>query len=279
MFLGKTTRRGRFGSQAARCAALIALAGATLSAQAPATPPPDLADPPAEAVESESGLVSRVLEPGSSPVQPTTGDIVTLHYTGWAASDGRMIDSSASRARAPMFPLEGTMAGLRECVRLMRVGEKRRCWIPQELAYKGREGRPSGPVVFDLELLDVHRSPALPPPTVSAPPEDAMKTESGLAYEVLRPGTGTRSPTALSQVTVHYTGWTTDGKMFDSSLVRGEPATFGLSDVIPGWTEGVQLMVEGERRRFWIPQELAYKGEAGQPAGMLVFDIELIAVQ
>ena len=69
------------------------------------------------------------------------------------------------------------------------------------------------------------------------------------------------SQRARSQVTVHYTGWTTDGKMFDSSVARGEPATFPLDGVIPGWTEGVQLMVEGEKTRFWIPETLAYKGQ------------------
>ena len=92
------------------------------------------------------------------------------------------------------------------------------------------------------------------------------------------PGTGGKHPTASSQVTVNYTGWTTDGKMFDSSVVRGEPATFPLTGVIAGWTEGVQLMVEGEKMRFWIPQNLAYKGESA-PYGMLVFDIELIKIQ
>jgi peptidylprolyl isomerase len=77
-------------------------------------------------------------------------------------------------------------------------------------------------------------------------------------------------------VTVHYSGWTTDGKMFDSSVVRGTPATFPLDQVIAGWTEGLQLMVTGESRRFWIPEKLAYKGQ--DPKGMLVFDVELIAV-
>jgi FKBP-type peptidyl-prolyl cis-trans isomerase len=96
---------------------------------------------------------------------------------------------------------------------------------------------------------------------------------------VLRPGTGARNPAAWSKVTVHYTGWTTDGKMFDSSILRGKPVTFELSGVIPGWTEGVALMVEGEHTRFWIPEVLAYKGEAGQPKGMLVFDIELIRIE
>jgi FKBP-type peptidyl-prolyl cis-trans isomerase len=121
-------------------------------------------------------------------------------------------------------------------------------------------------------------APIPAPPDVAAPPSDAIKTSSGLASKVLTPGTGTRHPRPNSQVTVHYTGWTTDGKMFDSSVQRGEPATFGLDGVIAGWTEGVQMMVEGEKRRFWIPQSLAYQGQPGQPAGMLVFDVELIRI-
>jgi peptidylprolyl isomerase len=82
-------------------------------------------------------------------------------------------------------------------------------------------------------------------------------------------------------VTVNYTGWTTDGKMFDSSIPRGEPSTFEVSGVIPGWTEGVQLMVVGEKRRFWIPGALAYDNipDPNAPKGMLVFDIELLAVK
>jgi peptidylprolyl isomerase len=116
------------------------------------------------------------------------------------------------------------------------------------------------------------------PPDVAAPPADAEKTASGLASKVISKGTGTVHPTAESTVTVHYTGWTTDGKMFDSSR-PGPYATFPLNRVIKGWTEGLQLMVEGEQRRFWIPVELAYNNRPGRPAGMLVFDVELIDIQ
>ena len=100
-----------------------------------------------------------------------------------------------------------------------------------------------------------------------------------MASKVIRAGTGDTHPSRNSKVTVHYSGWTTDGTLFDSSVVRGEPATFGLNQVIPGWTEGVQLMVVGEKRRFWIPENLAYKGQAGAPKGMLVFDVELISIE
>jgi peptidylprolyl isomerase len=117
------------------------------------------------------------------------------------------------------------------------------------------------------------------PPDVAAPPAGATTTPSGLATKVLTPGKGTTHPRPNSRVTVHYSGWTTDGQMFDSSVTRGESITFGLNQVIAGWTEGVQLMVEGEKRRLWIPERLAYGGRPGSPKGMLVFDVELIKIE
>ena len=117
------------------------------------------------------------------------------------------------------------------------------------------------------------------PADVAAPPADATVTSSGLASRTLEAGKGAAHPGPRSRVLVHYSGWTTDGKMFDSSVSRGEPIAFGLDQVIPGWTEGVQLMVEGEKRRFWIPENLAYGGRAGAPFGMLVFDVELIRIE
>src|SRR5262245_1111167 len=117
-----------------------------------------------------------------------------------------------------------------------------------------------------------------PPPDVAAPPAGAQQTASGLASIRLQAGSGAQHPTPTDLVTVHYTGWTTDGKMFDSSVSRGRPATFPLDRVIAGWTEGVQLMVAGEKRRFWIPEALAYKG-LRDPKGMLVFGVELIKIE
>jgi len=239
---------------------------------------PDVANPPADAVKSASGLISKVVTPGAGVEKPTPTDIVTVHYTGWS-SDGKMFDSSHTRGEPNMFPLNRVMIGWRECVQLMTVGETRRCWLPQDLAYRGQAGRPGGTVVFDIELLDTRRAPNVPPPDVAGPPSDAKRTASGLAYKVLKPGTGTRRPGQFQRVVVHYTGWTTDGKMFDSSIARGMPATLSLDQVIRGWTEGMQMMVEGERTRFWIPENLAYKGEAGSPKGMLVFDVDLIKIQ
>src|SRR3989442_15641959 len=117
-----------------------------------------------------------------------------------------------------------------------------------------------------------------PPPDVAAPPADATKTASGLAWKVLTPGSGKDHPAPSDTVTIHYTGWTTDGKMFDSSVAKGRPSSFRVNGVIPGLGEGLQLMVVGEKARLWIPEDLAYKGGAGHPAGLLVFDVELIKI-
>jgi FKBP-type peptidyl-prolyl cis-trans isomerase len=132
----------------------------------------------------------------------------------------------------------------------------------------------AGPIAFAQQK----QIPA--PPDVAKAPADAQRTPSGLASKVLTPGKGKDHPKEASTVSVHYTGWTTDGKMFDSS-VGGPPASFPLNRVIKGWTEGVQLMVVGEKRRFWIPGSLAYDNSprAGAPKGMLVFDVELLEIK
>jgi peptidylprolyl isomerase len=260
---------------------MVAACSAAVFAQTPAKPlpaPPDVAKPPADATKTASGLAFKVLQPGTGTAHPGATDMVTVHYTGWT-TDGKMFDSSLARSGPSTFPVDRVIKGWGEGVQLMVAGEKRRFWIPEALAYKGQAGRPQGMLVFDVEMIAFSPSPTVAPPDVAAPPADARRTASGLAYKVITAGKdGGPHPSASSKVTVHYTGWTTDGKMFDSSVARGQPATFGLGDVIEGWTEGVQLMVPGEKTRFWIPEKLAYKGQAGSPRGMLVFDVELISI-
>jgi peptidylprolyl isomerase len=249
--------------------------GSTAAAQNSLPAPSDVAAPPVTATKTASGLVSRVITPGNGNTHPGKSDLVTVHYTGWTP-DGKMFDSTRTRGKAATFPLDRVIAGWTEGVQLMVEGETRRFWIPEALAYQGQRD-PKGTLVFDVELLSF-LAPPTAPSDVKAVPSDAKHTPSGLAYKALTPGTGTRHPNQHSEVTVHYSGWTTDGKMFDSSVMRGEPATFPLDAVIPGWTEGVQLMVEGETMRFWIPENLAYKGQSA-PYGMLVFDVKLISIK
>jgi FKBP-type peptidyl-prolyl cis-trans isomerase len=354
--------------------------------------PTDVAAAPADSTKTESGLASKVLQAGTGDEKPTAADTVTVHYSGWT-TDGKMFDSSVSRGESTSFPLGQVIAGWTEGLQLMVVGEKRRFWIPEDLAY-GPEvpgsGRPGGMLCFDVELLGIKEAakppanaektaggvaykmikegsgetpraehvvtfhftaatmegetvqdsrkdqapPSMPldklppalgeilvemksgeqrqawlpepqapggfivadlelvsyqeappapavPEDVAAVPADAQKTDSGLAFKVLSEGKGEEKPKASDTVKVHYSGWTTDGEMFDSSVTRGEPTQFPLNGVIKGWTEGVALMVAGEKRRFWIPAELAY-GPAvpgsDRPGGMLVFDIELLEI-
>jgi FKBP-type peptidyl-prolyl cis-trans isomerase len=354
--------------------------------------PADVAAAPADAAKTESGLASKVLKAGTGDKKPTAADTVTVHYSGWT-TDGKMFDSSVKRGEPTSFPLGGVIAGWTEGLQLMVVGEKRRFWIPEDLAYGPvvpGSGRPGGMLCFDVELLGIKEAPKPPadtektaggfaykitkegegekpgsadvatfhftgktmegemvqdsrtepappsapldklppalgelladmkageqrkcwlpearmpggfivadielisfkeappapkvPDDVAAIPADAKKTESGLAFKVLAEGKGEEKPKAADTVKVHYSGWTLDGEMFDSSVTRGAPAEFPLNGVIKGWTEGVQLMSVGEKRRFWIPEGLAY-GPAvpgsGRPGGMLVFDIELLEI-
>lgn len=354
--------------------------------------PADVAAAPADAVKTPSGLASKVLKAGTGDKKPTAADTVTVHYSGWT-TDGKMFDSSVKRGEPTSFPLGQVIKGWTEGVQLMVVGEKRRFWIPEDLAYGPvvpDSGRPGGMLCFDVELLEIKEIAKVPadakktaggvaykikkegagekptadqlitfhftaktmegqtlqdsrlepnvptapldklpkelgelftdmkageqrdcwlpeprapggfvvadvelisfkaappapevPKDVAAAPTDALKTASGIAHKVLTAGTGKENPKATDKVKVHYSGWTTDGKMFDSSVTRGEPTSFPLDQVIKGWTEGVQLMVVGEKRRFWIPEALAYGPVvpgSDRPGGMLVFDVELLEI-
>jgi FKBP-type peptidyl-prolyl cis-trans isomerase len=253
----------------------VLAAGAASAQTAPPSTvpaPPDVAAPPANATKTASGLATRVLTPGKGTDHPSKDDIVSIHYTGWK-TDGTMFDSSVPNGKPASFPVGRVIAGFSEGLQLMVPGEKRRLWIPESLAYKGAR-EPKGMLVFDIELIAI---PTRAPADVKAPPPDAKKTASGLAYKVLKEGVGGRHPRPTGEVTVQYTGWTTDGKMFDSSVVKGSPITFAVDGVIAGWTEGLQLMYEGEKTRFWIPEKLAYGGKSA-PYGMLVFDVELIKI-
>src|SRR5262245_27282633 len=178
---------------------------ATAMAQTPPPAPSDVAAPPADAAKTASGLASKVIKPGTGKVHPKAEDLVTVHYSGWT-TDGKMFDSSVVRGQRATFPLNRVIAGWTEGVQLMVTGETRRFWIPEKLAYQGKRD-PKGMLVFDVELLSFEQSPTQAPPDVKAPPADAKKTASGLAYKVIKPGTGTKHPSSRSQVTVHYSGW------------------------------------------------------------------------
>jgi hypothetical protein len=173
-------------------------------------------------------------------------------------------------------------------VSVNEAGEQRyQCYgtkltVRKKVTLKGKTYQPEAKLTVDNDLYWIEvsgwepsapRSKSKPSPSaadpqkapadVAAPPDSADKTASGLASRVLRPGTGKDHPHRWDEVDVNYTGWMTNGGMFDTSVARGQPARFRLDQVIAGWTEGLQLMVVGEVRRLWIPSKLAY-GETGR---------------
>ncbi len=251
---------------------------------APAVPD-DVAKPPDKAESLPHGTRRVVVRPGTGKDKVRPFDTVTYHYTAWDG-EGRMIDSSEARKHPATTQPYKESVGKAEMLTSMVQGERARFWLDAEkLVLAGVKPLPvtKGPVCFEVEvqqLTKVAHEPPLPPPDVAKPPDGVKKTAKGVFYRLLKagPGKDPRHPEAKDTVKVHYTGWTTDGRMFDSSLLRGEPATFSLGGVIAGWTDGIPVMTQGDHVRFWIPEPLAYKGQAGKPAGMLVFDVELLEI-
>jgi len=266
---------------------------------------------------TESGLQYEIIEAGDGEGGdvggwPDRSEPLKISYEGFFI-DGLQFDGSAE-GEPLEIDIERMFDGLKEGLRLMGEGDRYRFFIPPDLAF-GEAGTPGGPVrpnealVYEVSLVDVlseaERAAAEEAEEAAAVEEQAaldaaleaskafiaeiankdgvVRTESGVVYEILKEGPdGGASPAATDKVTVHYEGTLPDGTVFDSSYERGQPATFGLNQVIPGWTEGVQLMSEGDKFKFYLPPELAY-GERGAgddigPNQALVFEVELIKV-
>jgi len=248
--------------------------------------PPDVAAAPADAKKTAKGVAYKVLRAGKGGPHPTPKDTVKVAYTGWTTA-GRMFDSSVIKNEPAEFSLGGVIMGWTDGIPLMSVGDRFRFWIPDELAFKGAAGRPQGTLVFDLELLEIKQptkveqaaaAAEVPPPDVAAPPADAKRTPKGVAYKILKEVAGAPHPKAHDKVKLDYSGWTTDGKPFESSRAKGQPYTTSLDDAIDGWKEAIPMIGVGESARLWIPAALAYPNGGG-PQGMLVFDIDLLEIK
>lgn len=214
---------------------------------------------------------------------------VKVHYTGYFA-DGKIFDSSVKRGE-PIALVVGkgqVIKGWEEGLALMSEGDKYRLIIPYTLAY-GEAGRqpvipPKSDLTFDVEIIEAQETASAKPYDVKG--KDTLKTESGLKYIMVEEVKKNRvKPVNGQTVIVHYTGYFEDGKIFDSSVERGEPFSFQLGKgmVIKGWDEGIALMNIGEKARLLIPYQLAY-GEQGYPGAIppksnLIFDVELINVK
>ena len=238
--------------------------------------PPDLGVAPATAAVLPSGIAHVVLAPGLGHPAGVTDDL-TIHVTVWDPR-GVMVEHSASHTPAGRTTTRSSLGpGLSDALGTMSAGQRSRFWIPGSLV----DEEPDVTMTYEIELVAVRVKPPPPstPKDVAKPPKGAKRTKAGVSYRFLaRAKQKGARPTAASRVRVHYSGWTTDGRMFDSSLTRGTPADFPLGQVIPGWTDVLQVMTPGDRIRAWIPEALAYEGRPGRPQGMLVFDIELIEI-
>jgi peptidylprolyl isomerase len=257
----------------------IAVAGALmcLGSGATAAPPSDVAAAPPQAIHRPSGVAMLVLARGHGRERPGDNDCVKLHFTAWKR-DGALLSDSRRQGEPQTQCLRATFPGVVEALKEMVVGERRRVWIPARLTYLGDDGDhpPRVDTTFDLELFDIQRAPAMPPPK---PPHAAKKLASGLAIQVLKHGPAARHPTMSDQVMLHFSGWTSDGRLIESSVMANHPAAFAMNSVIAGWREALPSMVVGDKVRLWIPKALAYpRPRRGQPRGDLVYELELVAI-
>jgi peptidylprolyl isomerase len=260
--------------------------------------PPAKPDAATGYTTTASGLQYADLVPGTGE-SPEHGSIVTVEYTGWLkgadGNPGRMFDSSYKGSTPFQFAIGkgNVIPGWDEGVMSMKIGGKRQLVIPADLGYGQRGAPPDIPggatLIFDVELLAV-----APPRVTPAAPQkfadaDYTTTASGLKVHDITVGTG-EQPEMGQRVTVEYTGWLTNGKMFDSSYEGPGPVTFQLGKVIKGWNEGVGGMKVGGKRQLIIPPDLAYGPKTIPPGAdlehclippdsTLVFEVELVDVK
>jgi FKBP-type peptidyl-prolyl cis-trans isomerase len=264
-------------------AALLFLAAAELSASGLVPAPADVADPPSSAVRTPSGLAMRVMTAGQGTRHPKDNDCVRLHFTAWAR-DGSFLSSSRQGGAAPQNQcLVNAFPGLAEALKKMVVGEQLRAWVPATLLHVADDDDrvPRVDATFDIELYEIIEAPPTPRSLKSAP-VTARRMASGLAMEFLRKGKGTQQhPLETSQVKLNFSGWTTDGRLIESTVMAHHPAVFSMASVIRGWREALLQMAVGDGVRLWIPRDLAYgpKPLRGQPKGDVVYELDLLEIQ
>ena len=254
------------------------------------TAPPDVAAPPADAQTLPSGLAMKVLKTGNGTDRPIGNDCVRANFVAWK-TDGTLFSTSTSMDNSELLCLNAAIVGVSEALQEMVVGEKRRLWVPEDLTFREHhhhgikrpedEEPPHKDLTFDLELLSIIKAPATPA-DLTSPPAGATKTTSGLAYQVLKAGNGSVHPSLKNKVMVHFSCWRTDGRLFETTEMGNHPALVTLATAPAGWREALPLMTVGEKTRFWIPAALAFGDKPANrfnPAGNLVYDMELLSVQ
>lgn len=231
-----------------------------------------------------SGVTIKLTKKGDG-LKPSTGDKITVHYKG-RLTDGTVFDSSYDRNQPFSFTL-GTgqvIQGWDDAFAMMQTGDQAEIIIPPALGYGSHANGKipaNSTLIFNVELISVKQKITAVPYNVDG--MDTVETKSGLKYIMVKKGAGKQAAPGTN-VSVHYTGYLTDGTKFDSSVERGEPITFRLGEgrVIQGWEQGIALLNVGGRTRLIIPYSLGY-GEKGYPPvipakATLIFDVELVDV-
>jgi len=249
----------------------------TPSPQPPPPVPPDVGKPPADAIKTPSGVYSKVLESASADAeQPDANDVISVSLTAWTA-DGQVFQSTDQAGKPVVFNLAQVFPGWREVMTSMRLGERRRIWVPQAAGPQGAGKGPKGTLTFEVQILGKISLPEAPA-DLAKPPANGIKAPLGAVSKVLQAGTGTDHPIDTSAVLVKYTGWTANGQIFDSSLTRFRPTLIPLDKVMPAFSEVMKQMVEGEKRRIWIAGSVAQRNWQGAPQGDLTFEVELLRI-
>ncbi|MHC4923984.1 MAG: FKBP-type peptidyl-prolyl cis-trans isomerase [Planctomycetota bacterium] len=244
---------------------------------------PDFRAPePGKSKKTESGMTYEILAEGEGePLEPTQS--FDLEYA-FHTPDGKIIDATASSGRTIIGNADRmNLKFLKEAPYLMKKGGEAVFEVPASLTFGEQrihpDLAPGSPTIWRLKVLRV-ASPS-PLPEFVLPPDDQMtRTTSGLKYQMLKEGTGEHTPPLGATVKVHYCGWLTDGKVFDSSYAVGFEAEFKVGSLIRGWNEGLRLMKKGSVYRFVIQPSLAY-GPRGAPPTIppnstLVFHVEML---
>ncbi|MFA5623619.1 MAG: FKBP-type peptidyl-prolyl cis-trans isomerase [Bradymonadales bacterium] len=237
--------------------------------------PADLT-PPQDAIVLESGVAYKITRENPQGASIGEKHLVSFDFAVWT-SDGEMVDASIKHGK-PMFgPVEAFFQPWKEVLPHVKVGEKVLIWAPEALAFGGAEGAPAGDITFELDVLRIAQMPETPE-DIDAAPETATKESNGVAWRIIKEGAGNK-PTLESKVVFHYTGWTADGNVFDSSLWHEKPYSGQVGQLISVWAQSLTQMTVGEQRRIWVPEGEASKGEAKLPPGKIVFDLELLEIK
>ena len=242
---------------------------------AAAPTPQEAKTPPPEAIFHPSGLVTQVLDVGDGDAKPGEGDVVTFHFTGWDREGKQFASSLDGERPQPMtLPMWQLFPGWRLALENMVEGELQRVWVPDHLGPKNKQGPESA--VFDVELVKIRKLPEAPP--LSAP-DDAQRSSSGIQWTQIKPGSSKESPPKGGTALLNWTQWGPQGKVVQSTEMRGRPTAFMLDRVFIGFAEIIEEMQVGEERYLWIP----YAVHGGQwpgaaPNQPLILHVGLVRV-